>query len=729
MPTKSSSKKQRRDSKESGRPTAFPSKSSKPPSATDEDEVNLSPFRTSKEPVREAPAPEPLHCGLDDPSHPCVCDEPVLRTDNIQGNILGGFMKDFQAFLFFTIAPGKIKPFKDWLAAMQPFIATTAEVISFNRLFKEIRGRRKREPTMLKVTWINIAFSFKGIQKLANGTDLDTDFEDEAFTDGLTKRSKDGILGDPSRNNQTSAEGHPANWVIGGTTDNVDVVILIASDEEAELDEANTNSTVSQILNGSTAFPGGVKNFAQGNVKVQHGENLPADKKLAGHEHFGFLDGVSQPGVRGRLSSDQHDVLTPRQNANNRDQGKPGQELIWPGEFVFGYPQGPSNPDDDPDPKKKFESPGPISTAGPDWADDGSFLVFRRLRQDVGLFHQFLKETATKLAVPTPPPLLTPPPPGVPVGDSAADVVGARCVGRWRSGAPIERTVHPNPKRPGDPLKNDQDNPFLAVDDCANNNFEFQDGTEPLPLSSLDNPFDCVDQIDPEDANNKPFQPAGKDEMGATCPFTGHIRKAYPRDDKPLPDSHGNLPPLMLDGHKVQDEEGNDIITNENNTQTHRLLRRGIPWGDASNSTPGNPSRDTRDNRPTSKALDKGRGLLFLAYQTSIVDQFEFVIQKWVNNPDFKEAKGPAPTAPPTLIPNPQDQGGGHDPIIGQNNIAGEHRVRDFTITFQDGTGARKTARVSTEDNTGNGRDWVIPTGGEYFFAPSIDALGKLSKT
>jgi Dyp-type peroxidase family len=726
MATKSSSKKQGRASKESGRSTASSSKSSQQQSRADEDEVSLlSPFKISDEPVREAPAHEPLHAGLDDPSHPCVCDEPVLRTDNIQGNILGGFNKDFQAFLFFTIAPAKITPFKRWLAAMQPFIATTAEVLAFNRLFKEIRGRRKREPTMLKVTWINIAFSFKGIQKLANGTDLDTDFEDEAFTKGLVKRSTEGILGDPARPNQTSEEGHPNNWVIGGANDNVDVVILIASDEEAELNEANANSTISQILNGSAAFPGGVKNFAQGNnVKVQHGKNLPADKKLAGHEHFGFLDGVSQPGVRGRLSSDEHDVLTIRQNANNRDQGKPGQELIWPGEFVFGYPQGPSNPGGDPDPK--FESPGSISTAGPDWADDGSFLVFRRLRQNVGLFHRFLKETATKLGVPTPPPLLVPAPQGVPVGDSAADVVGARCVGRWRSGAPIERTVHP--KKSGDPLKNDQDNPFLAVDDCANNNFEFQEGTDPLPLSSLDNPFDCVDQIDPENADKKPFQTAGKDDIGEVCPFTGHIRKAYPRDDEPFEDASGNLPPLMLDGQPVTNEEEEPIITNENDTQTHRLLRRGIPWGEASNSTPGNPSSDARDNRPNSPALDRGRGLLFLAYQTSIVDQFEFIIQKWVNNPDFKELKGPAATDPPTII-NARNQGGGHDPIIGQNNKAGEKRVREFTVTFQDNTGARKTTRVSTKDPAGNGRDWVIPTGGEYFFAPSIEALGKLSET
>ena len=634
-------------------------------------------------------------------------------------------MKDFQAFLFFTIDPAKITPFKQWLAAMQPFIATTAEVVTFNRLFKEIRVRRKREPTMLSVTWINIAFSFTGIQKLAQGTDLDTEFEDEAFTAGLSQRSLDGILGDPSRDNQRRQEGHPDNWVIGGTTENIDVVVLIASDNEAELDQANRNSTISQILGGSPAFPGGIRNFAQGQVKIQQGRNLPAERNLAGHEHFGFLDGVSQPGVRGRLSSDPHDVLTIRQNANDRDQGKPGQELIWPGEFVFGYPQGPSNPQGEPEPQ--FQSPGPISTAGPDWAVDGSFLVFRRLRQNVGLFHRFLNNTARRLGVPPPPPLLVPPPQGVPVGDSAADVVGARCVGRWRSGAPVERTV--NRAEPGyNAPNNDQDNPFLAIDDCANNNFEFQEGTEPLPLSALDNPFDCVDKEDPENPDNEPFQTAGKDDIGVVCPFTGHIRKAYPRDDEPLPDSNGNLPPLRLDGDVVEDEEGEEIITNENDTQTHRLLRRGIPWGEASRSTPGNPRSDARDARPPDKALTRGRGLLFLAYQTSIEDQFEFIIQKWVNNPDFKEPKGLTPAGPPILISDPRAQGGGHDPIIGQNNKPGENRVRSFTVTFQDSTGTRKTARVSARGRLGEGLDWVIPTGGEYFFAPSIEALGRLSE-
>jgi Dyp-type peroxidase family len=678
------------------------------------------PITPSDEPVREAPAPEPLHCGTSGLSHPDASNEPVLNVDNIQGNILGGFNKDFQAFVLFALDPAKIAAFKEWLAAIRPFVATSAEVLGFNRLFKEMRSRRQAEPTTLKVTWINIAFSFQGIRKLIDGTNLDANFEDQAFREGLSTRSLNGILGDPSRDDQREAEGHPDNWVIGGTKEEVDVIIIVASDEEAEVDEEATDSTLGQIVNGSSQFKGGVTSLALNRqVKVQHGRNLPADKNLAGHEHFGFLDGVSQPGVRGRLSNDPHDVLTPRQNANNRDQGKPGQELIWPGEFVFGYPQGPSNPQDAADPKKKFQSAGPISTAGPDWADDGSFLVLRRLRQNVGLFHRFLHDTAAELGVPKPPKLAVPPPRGTPLDDSPADVVGARLVGRWRSGAPVMRTVHS--QSDSDPLKRDQDNPFLANDDCANNNFEFQDNTQPLPLSALRDPFDCSDQQDPE-SSREPFQPARKDDQGLVCPFTGHIRKAYPRDDKALvPDR-----PLVRDGKIVTNDEGEAIVTNEDDTQTHRILRRGIPFGPASNSMPARPASDDFDKRPPKSAsVNGGRGLVFLAYQTSIKDQFEFIIRNWVNNPEFKEL---ADEENDLGVRRPENERGGHDPVIGQNDREGEARLREFTVAFQDARGERIARRVTTGRLPANERDWVVPTGGEYFFAPSIEALRLLAE-
>jgi Dyp-type peroxidase family len=654
------------------------------------------------EPVRETPFPEPIFARSNDPAFPDASNEPVLRVDNI----LGGFNKDHQAFVFLTLQRRPragataeqefptVQAFKNWLRDTIPLIATTAEVVAFNRLFKEMRSRQQQEPLGLKSTWINLAFTARGLEVMKKfDPALDLGFTDPAFTQGMASRSKQGILGDPASDEQKSAEGHPDNWLIGGPQEEIHLVLIVASDDKREVKE-KPGTALHRLLRGEGKRPG-LRDF--GTVKVQRGHNLPTQKRLAGHEHFGFLDGVSQPGVRGRLSSDPHDVLTPRQNPSNRQQGKPGSELIWPGEFVFGYKGGVSN-ESGTDPNKiTFENPGPVAKAGPEWADDGAYLVIRRLRQNVGLFHRFLKQVADTFHVPAPPPQSEPPPPGVPVGDSAADLVGARFVGRWRSGAPVMRTGNP------DPTKNDRDNPGMAVDDSVNNNFEFQDETEPLLPSQ--GPFDATDE-DPRHPGTL-FPPAPDDTAGRLCPFTGHVRKAYPRDDQST-SNPPNIPPNLL---------------NETTTQTHRMLRRGLPYGKASDSTPAHPKPDSRDRRPPrATGLEEDRGLIFVAYETSLVDQFEFVTRAWVNNPDFKESSQPPDATQP----------GGIDPIIGQNNDPNDKgardRVREFNLTFVDQQGQPKFQRVSTHLMDPTERDWVIPTGGEYFFTPSISALEMLAK-
>src|SRR5579883_467282 len=345
--------------------------------------------------VREVPALDPLVGSQVSAPETPTPDEPVLRVNNIQGNILGGFNKDYQTLLFLEIE--NPEAFKRWLKIQIPFIATVSEVLAFNRLFKFTRKRRGLEGAV-KSTWVNIAFSFEGLKKLTNDADA---FIDTSFKAGLTARAKD--LNDP-----VDQQGNPIGWVVGGPDNGkVDVVFIVASDERADM-----LAEVARILESVVGFRDEKGNPLNSGARItfmEEGANLPPP--LAGGEHFGNQDGISQPGIRGRVSDDPNDFLTPRQNPENRNQGKPGQDLLWPGEFVFGYVG------QDEKAQTLEDSKGDVVSAGPSWAEDGSFLVFRRLRQDVFKFHQFLNETATDL-------------------NTNARKVSAKLVGRWSSGAP-----------------------------------------------------------------------------------------------------------------------------------------------------------------------------------------------------------------------------------------------------------------------------------------------------
>jgi Dyp-type peroxidase family len=561
---------------------------------------------SASRPVLEAPAAPLLALRAADRKRQ---NEPNLDVDQIQGNIFPGFSKDFQTLLFLNI--NDPVAFAGWLGRLLPRIATLEFVLAFNRLFKAIRKKQEAETGTVQATWINIAFSFEGLNKLKPaGVNLN-DFKDAAFKDGLLKRSQAGLLGDPVGSNKI---GDPKNWLIGGPDREADVVLLLAADDLDSL-----NREVARVV--TTIFPaldGGDQLVESGASILFRQDGATLTGPLRGHEHFGFLDGISQPGVRGKLPDGS--FLTPNQNPLNVDQGKPGQDLLWPGEFVFGYPGQDAN--------KDVADPGqdPLTNPArkaPEFARNGSFLVFRRLRQEVGTFHRFLQILAARFK-------LTP------------ELVGARMVGRWASGAPT--VVSPN-----------QDDQALADDDCRNNNFEFdEDDPGDHPKSRPSATGDCPNVTEPLN-----------DPAGQKAPFAAHIRKAYPRNDR-----SNSIPGL-----------------GESSTQTHRLLRRGIPYGVHSASNPGNPLDDGVD-----------RGLLFLAYQVSIVDQFEFVTQNWVNNPDFKQ------------------NGVGHDPIIGQN-AADPNRVRTFALNLPN------EVQPITAD-----QEWVIPTGGGYFFAPSIDTLQTLAQ-
>lgn len=511
----------------------------------------------------------------------------------IQGNIIPGFNKDYQHFLFYRL--GNLKGAKAWLRWIAPLISSMDEVLAFNRMYRALRFRLAAKSVPIKATWVNIAFSCGAIEALTSKEDA-KQFREESFRQGLAARS--GYLGDPT---DPSAEGNSSRWLIGGPDNEADILVTVASDHPGLLED------MVGLIRGQAEEQGLRLMFEQ------PGATLPGD--LRGHEHFGFKDGVSQPGVRGRVSEVADDYVTPRYIAPSSDPSdprprlfaKPGQLLVWPGQFVLGMPR------QSPEGLLEADSAPPQSNF-PAWAEHGSYLVCRRLRQDVRLFWEFAVETAERLGVP-------------------AQQFAAMLVGRWPSGAPVMRTPAADDTR-------------LGADDLANNHFLFDDDTRPSNLIPIPGyPGDT-------------FPQARADMLGAVCPHFAHIRKANPRD-------------ISTDLGKPAD------------SLIRMILRRGIPFGQ--------PVVGRKLLPPG--LLKKERGLMFICFQSSIEDQFEFLTRRWANSP-----------AQPNL--------GGHDPVIGQEGGSSARRVR-----FIDFPRGGEFVRVPIKG------EWVIPTGGGYFFTPPIDAV------
>ena len=200
--------------------------------------------------------------------------DPALAGDEIQGNVIPGFNKDHVWLLFLRIDEAERR--NGGLARFVRVLRPAREVWDFNRLFRNTKCRRGVEGTV-KATWVNIAFSYGGLKKLV-GEEVNQ-FADEAF--------------------QNSASRSGADWVVGGPGNEVDVVVIIAADDPVDLDAA-ARRVRDDIYAPNRETTGGVRVvFEQGGAA--------RDGVMRGHEHFGWADGVSQPGLRGRLSDASRD--------------------------------------------------------------------------------------------------------------------------------------------------------------------------------------------------------------------------------------------------------------------------------------------------------------------------------------------------------------------------------------------------------------------------------------
>jgi len=500
-------------------------------------------------------------------------DSLKLDSDQIQGNVLDGFNKDHQTFLFLQFTDPTLS--RRWLAAAKDEVATSAEVAAYNTLFKKVHQRRGHASNVVQTTWMNLAFTSAGLTTLGVA-EADTASFPADFRDGLAAHAVELRHTGPSS---------PENWRPAfRAAGNLHAVMIVAADDPDDLQDAIERFTESMGAHGVVVI-----DRLDGDAR--------SDEK--GHEHFGFKDGVSQPKVLGY----------PRAAATGTN-GTGHLDPIQPGEFVLGYPTEPATqteppptppsaygPPPAPQTPPPNTDPGPASAAGPAWTKNGSFLVIERLLQDVKAFDE---QTAIQAAA----------------AGIDPDLFRSKLVGRHKSGCPME--------------------PIVDVPDTAGADLGL---TDPRVLAG--------DKI-----NNFGY---ADDQTGAAVPRGAHIRKANPRD-------------------------GADVPGGVASVRAHRIIRRGIAFGES--------------YRPTAPAgspghADSERGLIFACYQSSIQRGFEFIQQTWVNNPSFTQA------------------GDGPDPILSE-----------ATATFG------LPGAAITPFQTGG---WITMTGGAYFFQPSIEALSMLS--
>jgi Dyp-type peroxidase family len=230
---------------------------------------------------------------------------------------------------------------------------------------------------------INIAFSQKGLDVLGIADSLG----DTIFTNGQAADASN--LGDPGA---TGTEGWQPEFKAG-----MHGIILFASNDVSSVTDGASN--VLSIFGDSITEV--YRLLGEARPDSEEGHERRSNPNLASpfsqwSSDFGFKDGIGQPAI----------------NGFNDLQIFPGQTAIDPGHILLGETGD--------------------ATTRPDWAKDGSFLVFRQLKQLVPEFNKYLLDNALTTANGQ---NLT--------QQEGADLLGARIVGRWKSVSCFFTVIYP----------------------------------------------------------------------------------------------------------------------------------------------------------------------------------------------------------------------------------------------------------------------------------------------
>ncbi len=247
------------------------------------------------------------------------------------------------------------------------------------------------------------------------------------------------------------------------------------------------------ILGGHRGPDGELLDYQDVQTVLENG--IPTAK-----EHFGYTDGIGDPVIAGV----PYDADRVAGRGKQMDNGQ--WEPLAPGEFIFGHLD-----------EAQEYPPAPLPRL---LARNGTYMVYRKLHENVASFDTFLEREAAK-AYPF---------------EGGKELLAAKFVGRWRdNGAPLVSALDPAAKQAFDQR-------FAAA--------SAQEQDKMLSDFTYD-----------------------QDMSGARCPFSGHIRRINPRASLEMGHQPGDAPGSFSRMNGAFDTPG--ALANR-----RRLMRRGLPYGE-----------------------------------------------------------------------------------------------------------------------------------------------------
>ncbi|WP_245494876.1 Dyp-type peroxidase [Rhizobium ruizarguesonis] len=273
---------------------------------------------------------------------------------------------------------------------------------------------------------INVGFTYEGLKTLGL-SQRSLDSFPEAFRVGM--RGRACIVGDIGPH-------APEHWDGGLGGADIHAMAWLRTDSGQGREEAT------DILREEFEATGGVEiRFVQDTMALAHESGIGSEG-----EHFGFADPISQPPIEG--------ADTPSYPGDGVLENDGTWRPLKPGEFLLGYE----------------DEVGPGGTMTPEPFElrlNGTYMVFRKLYQDVAAFRRYLATAARSLFGSD--------------DQEHRDLVAAKLMGRWPSGCPLD-------------LSPEKDDPAIAADPERRNDFTY----------------------------------AG-DDQGLRCPLGSHLRRSNPR--------------------------------------------------------------------------------------------------------------------------------------------------------------------------------------------------------